>query len=74
MTYNVGTLWNLIDELNASKVAINTYSDSNSVRSDLLSSYAWDTAIVYIQEAGNTNYANKVASKNAIANTGSGSR
>ena len=71
MSYNSGTLWNNITQLDASKVAINTYKNSsNGVRSDLMNSYAWDTAIVYIQEAGNTNYANKTSVNSSLANTG----
>ena len=46
MSYSEGTLWNYITELDASRVAINTYVESNSVTSDLMNSYAWDTAIV----------------------------
>ena len=59
MSYTQGTLWNNITQLDASKVAINTYEDSASVKSDLMNSYAWDTAIVFIQECGKTNYANQ---------------
>ena len=59
MNYSTRTLWNFITQLDASKVAINTYSDSTSVKSDLMNSYAWDTAIVFIQECGHTNYANQ---------------
>ena len=59
MNYSPRTLWNFITQLDASKVAINTYSDSTSVKSDLMNSYAWDTAIVFIQECGHTNYANQ---------------
>ena len=59
MSYSQGRLWNSITQLDASKVAINTYSDSTSVKSDLMNSYAWDTAIVFIQECGHTNYANQ---------------
>ena len=70
MSYNPGTLWNNITELEASKVAINTYEESRSVKSDLINSYAWDTAIVYIQECGNTNYANQNSKNNDLANTG----
>ena len=72
MIYNPGTLWNNISQLNASKVAINTYANSGSVISDLPSSYAWDTAIVYIQEAGNTNYANQDGQSinSTLTNTG----
>ena len=70
MTYSAGTLWNYITQLDASKVAINTYEESTSVKSDLMNSYAWDTAIVYIQEAGNSNYANQTSKNSSLANTG----
>ena len=73
MSYSSGTLWNNIIQLDASKVAINTYKNSsNGVRSDLMNSYAWDTAIVYIQEAGNTNYANQkgIDINTSLTNTG----
>ena len=42
MSYTEGTLWNWITQLGASKAAINTYKDSESVKSDLMNSYAWD--------------------------------
>ena len=70
MSYTPGILWNDISQLNASKVAINTYAGSSSVKSDLINSYAWDTAIVYIQEAGNINYANQKSKNTSLANTG----
>ena len=73
MSYKTGTLWNHITQLNASKVAINTYAGNASVKSDLINSYAWDTAIVYIQEAGNTNYANQTSKNSSLANTGTNS-
>ena len=40
MEYNSGTLWNYIKQMDASKVGINTYADSTSVKSDLINSYA----------------------------------
>ena len=71
MSYTPERLWNNITQLDASKVAINTYKDSSKgVKSDLINSYAWDTAIVYIQEAGNTNYANKTSANRNLSNTG----
>ena len=71
MNYTAGTLWNFITELDASKVSINTYSKENTtVKSDLMNSYAWDTAIVYIQEAGHENYANKADGNGTLKNTG----
>ena len=70
MSYNPRTLWNFITQIDASKVAINTYAGSTSVKSDLINSYAWDTAIVYIQEVGNSNYANQTSKNTSLANTG----
>ena len=70
MSYNPGTLWNMITQLDASKVAINTYEESENVKSDLMNSYAWDTAIVFLQEAGNTNYANQTSKNTSLSNTG----
>ena len=72
MSYNPGTLWNFITQPAASEVAINTYEDSDSVKSDLINSYAWDTAIVYIQEASTPNYANQKGTdiNTSLTNTG----
>ena len=70
MNYTTGTLWNFITELDASKVSINTYSKSETVKSDLMNSYAWDTAIVYIEEVGHANYANKADGNGTLKNTG----
>ena len=70
MSYTQGRLWNLISQQDASKVAINTYEGSTSVKSDLINSYAWDTAIVYIQEAENSNYANQECKNTSLSNTG----
>ena len=70
MTYSQRRLWNRITQLDASKVAINTYADSSNVKSDLINSYAWDTAIVFIQECGYTNYANQTSKNTSLSNTG----
>ena len=70
MSYTQGILWNCIRQIEASKVAINTYADSTSVKSDLMNSYAWDTAIVFIQECGNTNYANQKTKNLNLNDTG----
>lgn len=48
--------YNYINQSDASKLCQEMYSSSN-FESDLINSYAWDTAIVYIQEfSGDTNY------------------
>lgn len=67
--YNIGVLYNAVSQINASKVAINSYYDSSSVKSDLMNSYAWDTAMVYISETGNTDYIYKNVT-NGVSNTG----
>ncbi len=70
MNDTVDTLWNWIPQIGASRVSINTYNNSETVKSDLMNSYAWDTAIVYIQEAGHENYANKKDGNGTLKNTG----
>ena len=76
MDYTKGTLWNFITQEDASKVSQNMYKLSedegaNYVESDLVNSYAWDTAIVYIQAMGNENYANAHRGDNkSLMNTG----
>ena len=74
MNYEPGTLWNFITQLDAAKVARNMYLNNQDingnivgVESDLVNSYAWDTAIVYIQEMGKSNYAN--ANRDTTGNT-----
>ncbi len=42
------------------------YSENNNYQSDLVNSYAWDTAIVFIQNySNNSNYANKTSVNNS---------
>ena len=73
-TSKVGSLWNNVTQLEAAKISRNMYSESDNVgvKSDLVNSYAWDTAIVFIQAMGNGNekYANKTSVNSSIANTG----
>ena len=47
-------VWNYINQTNAASVCKNMYSTSDDeITSDLINSYAWDTAIVFIQKCGN---------------------
>ena len=75
MNYNnSGTLWNFITQPQAALVSQNMYKNDSYVESDLINSYAWDTAIVYIQEMGNSNYANanrNTTGNKSLMNTGS---
>ena len=67
-----GMLWNNLTQLDAAKIGRNMYNNDTSVgvESDLINSYAWDTAIVFIQEMGNSNYANKEDRNGTLKNTG----
>ena len=72
MSYTVGTLWNDITQGQAALVSQNMYKNDKYVESDLVNSYAWDTAIVYIQAMGNSNYANANGGTNtSLKDTGS---
>ena len=71
MSYTVGTLWNDITQPQAALVSQNMYKNDSYVESDLINSYAWDTAIVYIQAMGNENYANQTDGNGTLKNTGS---
>ena len=69
---NSGTLWNFITQPQAALVSQNMYKNDKYVESDLVNSYAWDTAIVYIQAMGNSNYANANRGTNtSLKDTGS---
>ena len=67
-----GTLWCYIKQIDAAKIGRNMYNNDESVgvESDLVNSYAWDTAIVFIQEMEVTNYANKTSVNSNLINTG----
>ena len=61
-----------VSQLKAADLARNMYQNNGTVglESDLVSSYAWDTATVFIQEMGNPNYANQVSINSTKTNTG----
>ena len=63
-----GQLWNNITQIDAATASRNLY---NTVNSDLINSYAWDTAIVYIQNfSGDTDYSRLNSLNKSLANTG----
>ena len=67
-----GMLWNCINQIDAAKISRNMYNNDSGlgVESDLVNSYAYDTAIVFIQEMVNVNYANKNDGSMSLKNTG----
>ena len=71
MNYTSGTLWNRITQPQAALISQNMYKNDSYVESDLINSYAWDTAILYIQAMGNANYANQTDGNGTLKNTGS---
>ena len=48
-------VWNYVTQNKASKLSRNMYGSEAKVTSDLINSYAWDTAIVFIQKCGTEN-------------------
>lgn len=62
-------VWNVISHTKAARKAREMY-DSNCFESDLVNSYAWDSAIVFIQTySGDSDYSKEVGST-TIKNTG----
>ena len=45
-------VWNYVTQNKASELSRNMYGSEAKVTSDLINSYAWDTAIVFIQKCG----------------------
>ena len=63
-----GTLWNHINREDAISACKNLYVETNSY---LVNSYAWDTAIVYIQECSSANdYSMRTTQNTELTNTG----
>lgn len=61
-------VWNNITQSSAVKACQNIYTEINS---DLINSYAWDTAILFIQKYGKTNYSQqRTLNHDVISNTG----
>lgn len=70
-------VWNYIRQSNAAIVCRNMYTANNPntlelyVTSDLMNSYAWDTAIIFIQQCGTKTNSASYASESGIAKTNS---
>ena len=63
-------VWNYVTQKKASSLCQSMYA-SKPYESDLVNSYAWDTAIIFFQEFGeNENYASKTSVNGRLANTG----
>ena len=63
-----GTLWNNITQIDSATASRNIYTTATT---DLINSYAWDTAIVYIQNfSKDTNYSYQNSKNTSLSNTG----
>ncbi len=72
LSMSEGTLWNYITQPYAAMVSRKMYK-SNEFTSDLINSYAWDTAIVFIQEFSEDSVYSQQTGKNicdSFSNTG----
>ena len=64
-------IWNAVTQPEAATISRNMYKDLNS---DLVNSYAWDTAISFIEKCGtNSNYANKTDGNGTLKTAGNNS-
>ena len=63
-------VWNYVTQNKASELSRSMYT-SSKFTSDLINSYAWDTAIVFIQEfSGDVDYARQIRLQSTLTNTG----
>ena len=68
---NSDSVWNNIRQPNAATQARNMYDEQQPFTSDLMNSYAWDTAITFIQKCTDkTNYANQPSLNTSFLSTG----
>ena len=65
------TIWNYINQPTAATKAQNMYDSTHPFTSDLINSYAWDTATVFLQSCGTNNKYSKQNSLNSsLVSTG----
>ena len=68
---NSDSVWNRITQPDAATQARNMYDEQQPFTSDLMNSYAWDTAITFIQNCTDkTNYANQPSLNKSLSQTG----
>ena len=68
---NSDSVWNNITQPDAATQARNMYDEQQPFTSDLMNSYAWDTAITFIQNCTDkTNYANQTSLNTSFLSTG----
>ena len=63
-------VYNYISQNKAAEVSRDMYNNLGKFESDLINSYAWDTATLFLQEFGEENYSIKSSINSVFANTG----
>ena len=67
-------VWNYVTQNKASELSRNMYGSEAKVTSDLINSYAWDTAIVFVQKCGtesnSSTYSYTVGESSTLQTTG----
>ena len=65
------TVWNNITQPNAATQARNMYQNATTFTSDLINSYAWDTATLFLQTCGtNAKYSRQNSLNTSLSTTG----
>ena len=65
-------VYNFVTQLQAGQLAQNMYN-SSKFTSDLMNSYAWDTATLFLQTCGEEKYSRKTSVNNSLASKGTNS-
>ena len=63
-------VWNYVTQNKASEVSRNMYGSEAKVTSDLINSYAWDTAIVFVQKCGTESNSSTYSKTDGLSSTG----
>ena len=64
------TVWNGITQPNAATQARGMYDETHPFTSDLVNSYAWDTATLFLQNCGEEKYSRKASVNTSLASKG----
>ena len=63
-------VWNYVTQNKASELSRDMYGSEAKVTSDLINSYAWDTAIVFIQKCGTESNSSTYSKTDGLSSTG----
>ena len=63
-------VWNIVTQPKASELSRDMYGSEAKVTSDLINSYAWDTAIVFIQKCGTESNSSTYSKTDGLSSTG----